>query len=73
MQRKTFEHLDVISEDRKKCRLEQAFVQMLKEDRIKLAQTIPYFQGSIVEFQSGSDESNLYGEDGSFKYDPNSF
>ena len=73
IQRKTLEHLDVIADDRRKCRLEHAFVEMLKQDRIKLAMTIPFFQGSIVEFHSDNDDSNLYSEDGSFKYDPHSF
>ena len=45
-----------------------------KEDRVKnCADSSLIFQGSMVEFQSGSDEINLYGEDGSVKYDPYSF
>ena len=73
MQRKTLEHLSVIQQDRQKCRVVPAFVEMLKEDRVRLAEKIPYFKGSITEFQSEEDVAGIYNKDGSFNYNSNDF
>ena len=73
MQRKTLDHLNVIQQDRQKCRVAPAFREMLKRDRVLLAESIPYFQGSIAEFQTSDETSDIYNDDGSFHYDPNSF
>jgi hypothetical protein len=73
MQRKTLEHLDVIRQDRQKCKSAPAFVEMLKENRMRLAETMPYFQSLISEFLSAEDVSSNYNEDGSFRFDANEF
>ncbi len=73
MQRKTLEHLDVIRQDRQKCKSAHAFVEMLKENRMQLAETMPYFQSLISEFLSAEDVSSNYKEDSSFRLDANDF
>ena len=60
MQRKTLGHLPIIQQDRQKGRVVPAFVEMLKEDRVRLAEKIPYFKGSITEFQSEEDVAGIY-------------
>ena len=60
MQLKTLEHLTIIQQDRQKFRVVPAFVEMLKVDRVKHAEKIPYFQGSITEFQSEEDVAGIY-------------
>ena len=40
--------------------------KMLKSDRVRLVETIPFFQGSIAESQTSDDGSDIYNEDGSF-------
>ena len=73
MQQKTSDHLNVIKQDRPKCKACPAFTELLKRNRVLLAKSIPYFQGSIAEFQTSDDTSDIYNDDGSFHYDPNSF
>jgi hypothetical protein len=60
MQRKTLEHLPIIQQDRQEGGVVPPFVEMLKEDRVRLAEKIPYFQGSITAFQSEEDVAGIY-------------
>jgi hypothetical protein len=59
MQRKTLKHLDV---SRQKSRV----ATDLKSDRVRLVETIPFFQGSTAESQTSDGWSDTYNEDGPF-------
>ncbi len=54
------EHLPIIQQDRQEGGVVPPFVEMLKEDRVRLAEKIPYFQGSITAFQSEEDVADIY-------------